>query len=218
MFNGCSALRNINISNFDLSKAPGIPSLFTNCTSLRTVDISGIDTTSLPSSYLFINVFSGCSSLQTIYASDKFVIPDGCTKTNNMFKGCSALVGGSGTKFDADQIDGAYARIDRWPFAPGYFTAKDPSAVTSPYDALLLNNSNSQTPGVQPTESQDVDPQVPDPQTPVDDPKVDPTPTEGGAEDTPSTGAGEVATLVGVPLALAALGFRRRIRGKHVKL
>ena len=75
----------------------------------------------------------------------------------------------------------------------------------------MLNNPNAQTPGVQLNESQDVDPQIP-----VDDPEVNPTPTEGGGEGIPT--GGEAAALVGVPLALAALGFRRRIRGKHVKI
>ena len=37
-------------------------------------------------------------------------------------------------------------------------------------------------------------------------------------KDNDLAGAGEAAAVVGAPLALAALGFRRRIRGKHVKI
>ena len=40
-----------------------------------------------------------------------------------MFAGCTALVGGAGTAYNASHIDGEYARIDNPPTAPGYFTA-----------------------------------------------------------------------------------------------
>lgn len=40
-----------------------------------------------------------------------------------MFAGCTALVGGAGTAYNASHTDGEYARIDNPPDAPGYFTA-----------------------------------------------------------------------------------------------
>ena len=40
-----------------------------------------------------------------------------------MFFGCTSLVGGNGTKFDASHIDSEYARVDTND-TPGYFTLK----------------------------------------------------------------------------------------------
>ena len=153
-------------------------------------------------------MFAGCGKLKTIYANENFCY-FGTDKL--MFNGCTSLVGGKGTKFDSSHIDREYARIDQGAFNPGYFTSKDPAAVTMPNDALLSSDVNAQA-----SETQDVDPQSPDPQVPVDDPEVNQTPTESGSEGVPA--GGEAAALVGVPLGLAALGFRRRISGNHVKI
>ena len=40
-----------------------------------------------------------------------------------MFSGCTSLVGGQGTTYDADHIDAEYAHIDGGPSNPGYLTA-----------------------------------------------------------------------------------------------
>ena len=176
MFNGCSALEVLDLSSFVTNK-----------------DLSTFS----------VSMFAGCGNLKTIYVNENF-----CEfKTSmQMFKSCLSLVGGKGTKFDPNHIDSDYARIDQGAFNPGYFTSKDPAAVTMPNDGLLLNNPNAQAP-----ETQEADPQAP-----VNDPEVNPTPTESGGEGVPA--GGEAAALVGVPLGLAALGFRRRISGNHVKI
>lgn len=50
-------------------------------------------------------------------------IPSDAT-TTGMFEGATSLVGGAGTAYDANHIDGEYARIDRPDIGqPGYFTA-----------------------------------------------------------------------------------------------
>lgn len=176
MFNGCSALEVLDLSSFVTNK-----------------DLSTFS----------VSMFAGCGNLKTIYVNENF-----CEfKTSmQMFKSCLSLVGGKGTKFDSGHIDSEYARIDQGAFNPGYFTAKNSSAVTMPNDALLSSNVNVQAP-----ETQEVDPQAP-----VNDPEVNPTSTDGSGEGVPM--GGEAAVLVGAPLALAAFGFRRRIYGKHVKI
>jgi len=47
-----------------------------------------------------------------------------------MFSGCVALVGGSGTAYDASHVNVAYARIDGGTSAPGYFTDIDATVTT----------------------------------------------------------------------------------------
>jgi hypothetical protein len=46
-----------------------------------------------------------------------------------MFLGCTNLVGGAGTTFDAEHIDAAYAHVDGGADNPGYFTAKSTYSV-----------------------------------------------------------------------------------------
>jgi hypothetical protein len=49
-----------------------------------------------------------------------------------MFEDCTALVGGSGTKYDANHIDKAYARIDGGSGNPGYLTDKNATIILCP--------------------------------------------------------------------------------------
>lgn len=69
------------------------------------------------------DMFFNCSSLTTIFATDKFVTST-ATNSNYMFSGCRNLVGGAGTVFNGRVYDKTYARIDGGEENPGYFTAK----------------------------------------------------------------------------------------------
>jgi surface protein len=84
---------------------------------LEELDISNFDTSSVTSmGYMF----SYCSSLKTIYVSEKFVTTS-VTSSGYMFYRCNSIVGGNGTTFISDSI--RYARIDTAD-TPGYFTLK----------------------------------------------------------------------------------------------
>ena len=72
-------------------------------------------------------MFNGCSGLTTIYADSDWST-DNVTNSSNMFDGCTSLVGGNGTEYDASHTDAEYARIDR-PGQPGYFTEKSTLAL-----------------------------------------------------------------------------------------
>ena len=62
--------------------------------------------------------FYGCRNLRTIYTYNDWVpLPNGSA----MFYGCTSLVGGNGTTYNAAHINQEYARIDR-AGTPGYFT------------------------------------------------------------------------------------------------
>ena len=71
----------------------------------------------------FNQMFYGSRYLKTIKAPTTFVISADAT-TNNMFKDCTSLVGGSGTRYSASYIDGTRARIDGGTSNPGYFTSR----------------------------------------------------------------------------------------------
>lgn len=170
MFSGCEKLSNIDLSSFNFSSVRDLSYLFSECHALTTIqfparvepangcNMSGMFTgctslITLDLSMFYTNkvtkmlaMFSSCSNLTTIYASDGFVIQAGCN-TKNMFGGddktqCVSLVGGKGTKC-ADKGEywtGTYARIDNPPTFPGYFTSKNANSTTN--TATFNNLSN----------------------------------------------------------------------------
>ena len=99
------------IENLDVSGTRNIASMFQECKNLTVLDLSTFNTANLN---IMNNTFYGCSSLTTIYVSDKFTQPK--QKGNLVFEGCNQLVGaipyGSGS-------DKTFANYET-----GYFTKK----------------------------------------------------------------------------------------------
>jgi surface protein len=144
MFEDCSGLKSINLTNFKTDKVENMGQLFLNCSSLESLDVSGFKTDEANSMF---NMFRDCSSLKSLDLSsfntqkvtNMFLMFSGCSnlttifvgsdwstvsvmQSTEMFEDCTSLVGGSGTKYDANHIDKAYARIDGGVGNPGYFT------------------------------------------------------------------------------------------------
>ena len=120
MFSGCTKLKNIDVSSFDMSKVRDCSGMFTNCSSIESLDLSHfIFGSNFGSSQ---SMFAGCSKLRTIYVSPDWDNTLMSTKGSHMFDNCTSLVGGAGTTFSSDHVDGNYARIDGGTSAPGYFT------------------------------------------------------------------------------------------------
>ena len=69
-------------------------------------------------------MFYNSTNLRTIYVGNGWSTA-AVTYSGDMFNGCTNLVGGQGTTYDANHIDATYARIDGGPSSPGYFTAKN---------------------------------------------------------------------------------------------
>ena len=96
--------------------------MFYECSKLTSLDLSSFNTSKVTKAR---SLFEGCSNLRTIYVGDGWTtayLQPGCHF--DMFKGCVNLVGGQGTTYDENHVDGVYAHIDGGPSYPGYFTAK----------------------------------------------------------------------------------------------
>ena len=115
LFKGYTALASLDFSNFDTANATSFASMFDGCSGLTSLDVSNFDTSKATT---FASMFDGCAALATITASDW----SATVTSGNMFNGCTSLVGGNGTTYDADHTDAAYAHIDTAD-NPGYFTA-----------------------------------------------------------------------------------------------
>ena len=120
MFCNCSALTSLDLSGWKTDSVENMSYMFYGCDSIKSLDLSGWRTSKV---YNFMGIFQDCDSLTTIYADEDWSMKS-VWWSNNMFKGCTKLVGGMGTVYDPNHTDAEYARIDGGQSNPGYFTAK----------------------------------------------------------------------------------------------
>ena len=124
---GLSSLEmNDYLSYFNTANVKRMEWMFEGCNGLTTLDLTNFNTANVTDmSYMF----DGCNYLTTIYVGDGWS-NESVTNSEKMFMYCISLVGGQGTTFDYDHVDGSYAHIDGGPSNPGYFTA--PLAPSEP--------------------------------------------------------------------------------------
>ena len=150
MFDGCSALTSLDVSNFNTAEVKSMTYMFYNCSALTSLDLRKFNTAKVTE---MSNMFYNCSALTTIYASDKFVT-DLVTKSTDMFSGCKNLIGAIGydetntnNKDYANLVDGyftpeggfhAYAEFDE---STGTLTFR--RGVSMPTGAYELNEGRS---------------------------------------------------------------------------
>ena len=128
MFSGSSATTINGLDKFDTRKVVNMGYMFNN-TRAQVLDLSSFDTSHVRD---MRGMFSG-NSLQTIYASNKFVTT-GIDLEDNWWSSegnnaefvfyASHLVGGNGTHYITYKNDASYAKIDK-PGQEGYFTEKN---------------------------------------------------------------------------------------------
>ncbi|MCR4795060.1 MAG: BspA family leucine-rich repeat surface protein [Ruminococcus sp.] len=128
MFYECEKLESIDLSGIDTSDVKLMTFMFAGCSSLETVDISGFNTVNV---YSFSRMFYKCSNLKTVYVGEKWITDGAKADGDGLFEKCEHLVGGNGTKYDADKISIDYARVDV-PDAPGYFSVHEGASYETP--------------------------------------------------------------------------------------
>ena len=86
MFYGCNGLTSLDLSGWNTSKVNNMNSMFSNCNNLTSLDLSNFNTSNVTNmSWMFY----GCTSLTSLTLSD-WVISD-ATDTSYMFDGCGKL-------------------------------------------------------------------------------------------------------------------------------
>ena len=119
MFRNSQATTIKGLESFNTSNVINMLSMFAG-SQVTTLDLSSFDTSNVTS---MKQMFNSAKNLKTIYVSDKF-LTTAVTNSTDMFTGCTNLVGGKGTVYDANNVDKTYARIDGGTSSPGYFTEK----------------------------------------------------------------------------------------------
>lgn len=121
VFRNCTSLaKHLDLSTWETTNTRFFDHMFRD-SGITSVDISSfvVGDEADSASYMF----SGCSALTTIYTASNYDL-SGIRLANAMFTRCTSLVGGEGTVFDSSQVNGAYAKVDGGPSAPGYFTER----------------------------------------------------------------------------------------------
>ena len=122
------------LENLNTANVTKMQNMFDGCSSLKVLDLSSFNIDKLTSCWM---MFYGCSSLTTIFCSQDWSVSPALVGSGSMFVGCNAIVGGQGTTykgFDVNIDDKTYARPDGGPDAPGYFTETKTEVYTE-FDA-----------------------------------------------------------------------------------
>ena len=150
MFDGCSKLTALDVSGFNTAKVTDMSSMFNGCSQLATLDLSSFNTASVTD---MENMFNGCAALTTIFAGTGWDA-DAVTVSDNMFAGCTNIVGGNGTTYDASHVDKEYACLSGGSTIPSYLTDNLPieayallrgNTLTFYYDGLQTIRAKSGT-------------------------------------------------------------------------
>lgn len=104
MFDGCSELTSVDLSEFDVSSVTNMGWMFHGCSSLTSLDLGGFDTSSVTSMQ---GMFYGCSSLTSLNISS--FDTGSVTSTGYMFSGCSSLKSLDVSGFNTSGIKGMVA-------------------------------------------------------------------------------------------------------------
>ena len=86
MFCGCSSLRELDLSNFNTENVTNMECMFDGCSSLQELDLSNFNTNNVTDMSF---MFNGCSSLRELVLSS--FDTENVTNMRNMFCGCSSL-------------------------------------------------------------------------------------------------------------------------------
>lgn len=121
------SLASLNLSSFDTRNVTNMNSMFRGCKVLPALDLSSFNTSGVRDMEF---MFCDCPKLKSIKASSGFTTTS-LANGANMFRDCTSLVGGSGTKYSAAHTSQTYARIDA-PGAPGYLTGASSASAVVP--------------------------------------------------------------------------------------
>ena len=95
MFNGCSSLTSLDVSNWDTSNVGSMNSMFYGCSSLASLDVSNWNTSKVSN---MGSMFNGCSSLTSLDVSD--FDTSNVTMMYHMFANCEQV-----TKLEVNGFD-----------------------------------------------------------------------------------------------------------------
>ena len=132
MFAHCKKLNfsPLEFLHFDTRNVTDMGEMFEECKAATTLDLRSFNVSNVEN---FNMMFEGCENLTTIICNGDWSSSPSIDNSDDMFDGCTKLVGGGGTAYDeANPKDVTFARIDLNPLTYGYFTGE--AELYSVYD------------------------------------------------------------------------------------
>ena len=99
MFNGCSALKSLDLTNFNTAKVTNMGNMFNGCSALTSLDLTNFNTAKVTN---MGNMFEGCSALKSLDLTNFNTA--NVTDMSFMFKGCHALKSLDLTNFNTAKV------------------------------------------------------------------------------------------------------------------
>ncbi len=99
LFNNCTKLKTIDLSNFNTSNVKNMWGVFMNCTSVEDLDVSTFDTSNVES---MLGMFANCQKLKSLNL--KNFNTSKVTSMYNMFSGCKELKELDLSSFDTSKV------------------------------------------------------------------------------------------------------------------
>ena len=100
MFRSCSKLTSLDLSSFDTSQVTGMGSMFYNCSNLTSLDLSNFDTSQVTN---MASMFRSCSKLTSLDLSS--FDTSQVTGMAYMFRGCSSLTSLDLSNFNTSNVN-----------------------------------------------------------------------------------------------------------------
>ena len=123
MFDCCYCLQSLILTSFNTTKVTNMSQMFSNCYSLRALNVWPFN---IDKVWNMTGMFRECNNLSIIWCGNDWSTSAVLEESQEMFKGCIALVGEKGTSCDGvNSIDKICARPDGQNDLPGYFTITD---------------------------------------------------------------------------------------------
>ena len=99
MFNGCSALKSLDLTNFNTAKVTNMSFMFHGCSALTSLDLTNFNTANVTDMSF---MFNGCSALTSLDLTNFNTAK--VTYMDYMFNGCSALTSLDLTNFNTAKV------------------------------------------------------------------------------------------------------------------
>ena len=114
--------------------------MFQDCKNLEVLDLTTFNTSNVED---MTSMFQDSPNLKTVYVGEGWNVSS-VKYYSNMFSGCSSIVGGAGTKYDANNTTKDYAHVDGGSANPGYLTLNDAYAIyENPKLTFYCDNKSS---------------------------------------------------------------------------
>ena len=103
MFNGCSALKSLDLTNFNTANVEYMNNMFEGCSALKSLNLTNFNTENVTNMSC---MFMGCSGLESLNLTN--FNTENVTDMSSMFSGCSALKSLDLTKFNTAKVEIMY--------------------------------------------------------------------------------------------------------------